>query len=62
MTAHDHRTYVEGCYRCELSRDEVGAACPRCGSTNPAIYISEWDGQAWPMTRPPGCPNEWHDQ
>lgn len=23
MTAHDHRVYVEGCYRCELSLDEV---------------------------------------
>ena len=23
MSAHDHRTYVEGCYRCELSRDEL---------------------------------------
>lgn len=23
MTAHDHSTFVEGCYRCDLSRDEV---------------------------------------
>ena len=23
MTAHDHRTYVAGCFRCELSRDEA---------------------------------------
>lgn len=23
MTVHDHRTYVDGCYRCELSRDEA---------------------------------------
>ena len=23
MTAHDHRSYVDGCYRCELGRDEV---------------------------------------
>ena len=23
MTAHDHRTYVDGCFRCELSADEV---------------------------------------
>lgn len=23
MTQHDHRTFVEGCYRCDLSRDEV---------------------------------------
>lgn len=25
MTAHDHPSYVEGCFRCELSRGEVGA-------------------------------------
>lgn len=25
MTPHDHSTFVEGCYRCELSRDEVAA-------------------------------------
>jgi hypothetical protein len=23
MTAHLHSEYVEGCYRCDLSRDEV---------------------------------------
>lgn len=23
MVPHDHREYVEGCFRCELSRDEV---------------------------------------
>lgn len=23
MTAHNHSTFVEGCYRCELSKDEV---------------------------------------
>ncbi|PTL55738.1 hypothetical protein [Paraconexibacter algicola] len=23
MTAHDHRTFVPGCYRCELGRDEA---------------------------------------
>lgn len=23
MTPHDHSTYVPGCFRCELSRDEV---------------------------------------
>jgi hypothetical protein len=28
VTAHDHRTYVDGCYRCELSRDEVADATP----------------------------------
>lgn len=23
MTAHDHREYVEGCFRCEIGRDEA---------------------------------------
>lgn len=23
MTYHTHITYVEGCYRCDLSRDEI---------------------------------------
>lgn len=23
MSAHDHRAYVEGCFRCEISRDEL---------------------------------------
>lgn len=23
MTPHEHRTFVEGCYRCELGRDEA---------------------------------------
>jgi ribosomal protein L37E len=26
VTPHDHRTLVEGCYRCELGRDEARAA------------------------------------
>jgi histidine triad (HIT) family protein len=26
VTAHTHRTHVEGCYRCELSRDEMTTA------------------------------------
>ena len=26
MTAHMHATLVEGCYRCELGRDEEAAA------------------------------------
>jgi hypothetical protein len=29
MTAHDHRAFVEGCYRCELSRDEGGDGSPQ---------------------------------
>ena len=27
MNAHDHRTYVDGCFRCDLSREE--ASTPR---------------------------------
>lgn len=23
MTAHDHAVFVDGCYRCDLSRDEM---------------------------------------
>lgn len=41
MTAHDHRIYVLGCYRCELGRDEAHDAargpfdpCPDCGCAN----------------------------
>jgi hypothetical protein len=26
MTPHDHREYVDGCYRCELSREVVADA------------------------------------
>lgn len=26
MTAHDHKTLVDGCYRCDLNRDEVESA------------------------------------
>lgn len=28
MTDHDHREFVPGCYRCELSRDEVDDSSP----------------------------------
>jgi len=24
MTAHDHAEYVPGCYRCEMTKDELG--------------------------------------
>lgn len=36
MTAHLHGTFIEGCYRCDLSRDEASAVdegdemCPNC--------------------------------
>ena len=26
MSAHDHREYVEGCYRCDIGRDEAQRA------------------------------------
>jgi hypothetical protein len=28
MTPHTHREYVEGCFRCDLSRDEVAVRDP----------------------------------
>lgn len=28
MTQHDHHDFVEGCYRCDLSRDEVSEYTP----------------------------------
>jgi hypothetical protein len=28
MSAHDHSEFVEGCYRCDLSRDEVSDYTP----------------------------------
>lgn len=45
MTEHDHSTYVEGCFRCELSRDEADnltrspadALCEMCGEA--AYYV-----------------------
>lgn len=39
MTAHDHRTIIPGCYRCELGRDEAMATpdenfeCYLCDAT-----------------------------
>lgn len=42
MTQHSHSAFVEGCYRCELSRDEYQAfwdeevaqgLCPHSGET-----------------------------
>ena len=31
MVQHLHREFVEGCYRCDLSRDELRDGCPECG-------------------------------
>lgn len=36
MTAHLHAEFVEGCYRCDLSRDEIDP--PRCA------YCGQPDG------------------
>jgi hypothetical protein len=47
VTPHDHQQYVEGCYRCELGRDEAESAvedepCAGCGD------VSEfWRDGAW---------------
>ena len=29
MSRHDHQTYVPGCFRCELGRDEAERAADR---------------------------------
>ena len=29
MSRHDHQTYVPGCFRCELARDEAERAADR---------------------------------
>ena len=50
MTAHDHRTYVDGCFRCDLSADEVrqtyGEPC-----TCPSEAVS-WSDVARDITTP----------
>ena len=40
MSAHDHKTLVGGCYRCELNKDEMRGAntvsdIDHCASTHP---------------------------
>lgn len=37
---HNHAEYVEGCFRCDLSRDEVDRAC-HCGE--PVAYGYDGD-------------------
>jgi hypothetical protein len=49
VTPHDHSTYVEGCYRCELSRDEADdvarspadAVCEMCGDAAHYVLTDE---------------------
>lgn len=49
MNEHLHSTFVEGCFRCELGRDEVDEAaaehermcnegCPVCGAVGPCGF------------------------
>jgi hypothetical protein len=45
MTAHDHSTYQDWCYRCELGRDEAQVPAHACDSL-------EMD---WGPCQPPGC-------
>ncbi len=47
MTAHNHRTHVPGCYRCELSRDEIEAARRDGDGDNDCWYcLGEGDCEA----------------
>lgn len=51
MTAHLHTKYVEGCYRCELNKDEAvdAATCLNCagrgeviGGYQPGSFVTIW--------------------
>jgi hypothetical protein len=39
MTPHDHATFVPGCFRCELSRDEVVGVSDTGGMHKPPVWI-----------------------
>jgi hypothetical protein len=51
MTPHDHREYVQGCYRCELNRSEVS---DDTRFNQPDLYGetptpgSVWTSKRWP--------------
>ena len=44
MTAHDHRERVEGCYRCDLSRDELLLAAAH-EAAHPEQTPPDWTGE-----------------
>lgn len=41
MTAHNHTQFVEGCYRCDLSRDEVTEYTPTTEEVRDALMAVE---------------------
>lgn len=44
MSVHDHKTIVEGCYRCELNADELDPRFdvkPTTHSTDPSSGVSD---------------------
>lgn len=45
MIAHEHRTHVEGCHRCELGRDEAASALAE--DMFPGRYIGDLTGKEW---------------
>lgn len=58
MTAHDHQVYVEGCFRCDLSREETkqpSITCPKCGMTsyNQNDIAEGYCGNCHEFTSPP---------
>lgn len=56
MTAHEHREYVEGCFRCDLSRDE--ASWNMNESDDLTFMIAEWDTSITePRLAHPWCRN-----
>lgn len=54
MSAHDHSTFVPGCFRCELSRDEVEPECPECHDKE-RIQLHAGDMPGIPIYTP--CPS-----
>lgn len=49
MTAHNHRTIVPGCYRCDLGRDEARDAMAEelAESRWPERYIGDLTKREW---------------
>jgi hypothetical protein len=42
MTAHNHREVVPGCFRCELSADELPLAPAACTERRASMDINGW--------------------
>lgn len=44
MVAHDHTEYIDGCFRCELSRDEVAPNLYEVLKAVEAVYEDAQNG------------------